>query len=59
MSDKDFAVRRLRQAIYYCTDGNDFDQEERDHLTEILRIIEENVPEECFAGFGNFLGLSK
>lgn len=56
MTDKDFAIRRLRQAIYYCTTFNtDFDQEERDHLREIMRIIE-NVPEECFDGFGDFKG---
>lgn len=56
MSDRDFALRRLAVAIYYCTDSGAFDQEEQDHLMELLRIIEENVPWECFAGFGDFKG---
>lgn len=32
------------------------DQEEADHLDEIIRLIEQNVPAECFKGLGDFKG---
>ena len=55
-NDKADAVSRLRQAIRFADDDNALDQEERDHLAEIMRMIEERVPAECFAGLGDFKG---
>lgn len=52
-SDKAMALSRLKQAIRFA-DG--LDQEEQDHLAEIMRMIEERVPAECFDGLGEFKG---
>jgi len=32
------------------------DEEEADHLDEIIHLIRENVPAECFKGLGDFQG---
>ena len=32
------------------------DLEEADNLDEIIRLIDENVPAECFKGLGDFKG---
>jgi len=57
--DKNWAVLRLADAIEVCSQSPLFDQEEIDHLDEILNIIDNKVPAECFAGFGNFKGPKK
>jgi tellurite resistance protein len=56
-SDKAMAVSRLKQAVRFATDDGALDQEEQDHLAEIIRMIEERVPAECFAGLGEFKGV--
>ena len=55
-NDKADAVFRLKQAIRFADDDNALDQEERKHLAEIIRMIEERVPAECFAGLGEGKG---
>ena len=55
-NDKAQAVSRLWQAVHHALGDDDFDQEECDHLKEIMRLIETNVPAECFAGLGDFNG---
>lgn len=56
-SDKAMAVSRLKQAVRFADDDGALDQEEREHLREIIRLIEERVPAECFAGLGEFKGV--
>ena len=55
-SDKAMAVSRLNQVVRFADDDGALDQEEREHLREIIRLIEERVPAECFAGLGEFKG---
>lgn len=55
-SDKAMAIARIKQAVRFATDDGALDQEEQDHLAEIIRLIEERVPAECFAGLGEFKG---
>ncbi len=55
-NDKAMAIARLKQAIGFADDEGALDQEECDHLAEIMRLIEERVPAECFAGLGDFKG---
>jgi len=57
--DKNSAVLRLADAIHLCGESPNFDKEEIDHLDEILRIIDEEVPAEFFAGFRGFKGPDK
>lgn len=54
LRDKGYATGRLDRAITYCANSGDFDQEEIDHLREILRIVMEGVPAYYFFGFGDF-----
>jgi tellurite resistance protein len=55
-SDKAMAIARIKQVIWFATDDGALDQEEQDHLAEIIRLLEERVPAECFAGLGDFKG---
>ncbi|GEM_PF-5191329 len=54
--DKRNAVARLWRAVMFAQSSDEFDLEEREHLHEIMRMIGQNVPAECFAGFGDFKG---
>jgi tellurite resistance protein len=54
--EKECAILRLKQVVRFATDDGALDQEEQDHLAEIIRLIEERVPAECFAGLGDFKG---
>jgi hypothetical protein len=56
LRSKGYATGRLDRAIQYCERSGDFDQEEIDHLREILRIIMKNVPQNYFCGFEHFKG---
>ena len=51
--DKRSAIMRLRQVARWAVDDAALDLEEQNHLYEILRMIEERVPAECFAGLGD------
>ena len=51
MTGKDHALKRLSFALRHITRLNGFDQEEIDHLNEVYRIIDEDVPAEYFDGF--------
>ena len=55
-NDKAVAVSRLTRAAHVAHESGLTDQEELEHLLEILRLIEERVPAECFAGMGDFKG---
>ncbi len=55
-NDKAMAIARLKQAITWGEGTGAFDHEEEQHLAEIMRLIEERVPAECFAGLGDFKG---
>jgi len=56
LRSKGYATGRLNRAIQYCERSGEFDQEEIEHLREILRIIMKNVPERYFCGFETFKG---
>ncbi len=55
-NDKAMAIARLKQAIRWGEGTGAFDHEEEEPLAEIIRLIEERVPAECFAGLGDFKG---
>ena len=52
-SDKASAIARLKQVSQWAADDGALDQEEQHHLREIIRMIDERVPAECFAGLGD------
>lgn len=52
--DKSHAMLRLEWAKRYALER--MDQEEIDHITEVIRIIRDDVPASFFAGFGSFKG---
>ena len=54
MTGKEHALLRLSSALKHVTLLNGFDQEEIDHLNEVYRIIDEDVPAEYFDGFEDF-----
>jgi len=54
--DKRAAVTRLKQVVRWAVDDAALDLEEQTHAYEIIRMIEERVPAECFAGLGDFKG---
>ena len=56
LRSKGHATGRLDHVIQYCEASGEFDQEEIDHLREVLRIIMKNVPPKYFCGFENFRG---
>ena len=56
LRSKGYATGRLDRVIQYCEASGEFDQEEIDHLREVLRIIMKNVPPKYFCGFENFRG---
>ena len=51
--DKASAIMRLKQVSRWAADDGALDQEEQHHLAEIIRMIEERVSAECFAGLGD------
>lgn len=52
--DKSHALMRLRGLRRRARKLMDL--EEADNLDEIIRLIDENVPAECFKGLGDFKG---
>lgn len=54
--EKECAILRLKQVVRFADDDGALDQEEREVLREIIRMIQERVPAECFAGLGEFKG---
>ncbi len=54
MTGKDRALLRLSDALVTCTQSGRHDQEEIDHLEEIVRLIREDVPAAYFDGFQDF-----
>ena len=52
LDDRKHALARLKGCVEIA--GPLLDQEERDHLSEIIRLIDENVPAHHFKGLGDF-----
>jgi hypothetical protein len=51
--DKASAIMRLKQVSRWAAEDGALDQEEQHHMNEIIRMIDERVPAECFAGLGD------
>jgi hypothetical protein len=54
MTGKDRALLRLSDALVTCTQSGRHDQEEIDHLEEIVRLIREDVPARYFEPLDHF-----
>lgn len=53
------ALSRLQRALNIAFESGQLDQEETDHLNEIMRIIREDVSTTAFATLMDFMGEPK